>query len=149
AFWPGPITLVLPRAPGVPDIVTAGLRTVAVRVPAHPVARAVLAEAGVPVAAPSANLFGHIKPTPASPVADQLGDEVDLILDGGQSPVGVESTIVDLSDERPALLRPGAIEVERVAEVVGELTTPPAGGAPRAPGQLERHYSPRTPLVLV
>jgi len=149
SFWPGPLTLVLPRAERVPDIVTAGLSTVAVRVPSHPVARALLAAAGCPIAAPSANPFGYISPTLASHVDGQIGDQVDLILDGGPCTVGVESTIVDLSSERPALLRPGATETERIEALVGPLERPARSDAPRAPGQLASHYAPRTPVVLL
>ena len=148
-FWPGPLTLVVPRTPAIPDIVTAGLPTVAVRVPEHPVARALLAEARIPIAAPSANPFGYISPTLASHVERQIGADIELVLDGGACTVGVESTIVDLTGERPVLLRPGAIEAERIEAVVGELARAAKTEAPRAPGQLDSHYAPRTRLVLV
>ena len=148
-FWPGPLTLVLPKTDLVPDIVTSGLPTVAVRVPAHPVAQALLAASALPIAAPSANPFGYISPTTAEHVERQLGDRVSLILDGGECTVGVESTIVDLSGERPALLRPGGLPEERLRDVLGELERPERSTAPRAPGQLESHYAPRTRLVLV
>jgi L-threonylcarbamoyladenylate synthase len=149
AFWPGPLTLVVPKAEVVPDIVTAGLATVAVRVPAHPVARALLAAAGCPIAAPSANPFGYLSPTTAAHVEEQIGDAIDLVLDGGPCPLGVESTIVDVSGERPALLRPGATEVERIEALVGPLDRVERSDVPRAPGQLESHYAPRTPVILL
>ncbi len=150
AFWPGPLTLVLPRRPVVPDLVTSGLPSVAVRVPRHPVTRAVLRAAGVPVAAPSANPFGYVSPTTAAHVADQLGDAVDLILDGGPCAIGLESTIVSLLDDRPTLLRPGGIPRADLEAVIGPI----AEGVrvlerPLAPGQLARHYATRTPLRLI
>jgi L-threonylcarbamoyladenylate synthase len=149
AFWPGPLTLVVPRTAALHDIVTSGLHTVAVRVPEHPVARALLAESKMPIAAPSANPFGYISPTLAEHVQRQLGAAVELILDGGPCTIGLESTIIDVSGERPLLLRSGAIAAERIAAVIGELGRPVLTGAPAAPGQLESHYAPRTPLVLV
>jgi L-threonylcarbamoyladenylate synthase len=149
AFWPGPLTLIVPRAPAIPDIVTAGLPTVAVRVPEHPVARALLAEARIPIAAPSANPFGYISPTLAIHVERQIGAEIDLVLDGGACTVGVESTIVDVTGERPVLLRPGAIEAERIEAVVGVLERAARSDTPRAPGQLDSHYAPRTRLSLI
>ncbi len=149
AFWPGPLTLVLAKNERVPDIVTAGLPTVAVRVPAHPVARALIAASERPIAAPSANPFGYISPTRAEHVAAQIGGEVELILDGGPCEVGVESTIVDLSGAEPVLLRPGGIESERLEAIVGPLVRAQSGAAPRAPGQLPSHYAPRTPLRLL
>jgi L-threonylcarbamoyladenylate synthase len=149
AFWPGPLTMVLPKLDSVPDIVTSGLPTVAVRLPSHPVARALLEEAGLPIAAPSANPFGRLSPTMAEHVARGLGDSVDLILDGGSCQVGVESTIVDLSVEPVALLRAGATEIAEIEAVVGEVAMPLRPATPRAPGQLESHYAPRTNLVLL
>ena len=149
AFWPGPLTLVVPKTDAVPDIVTSGLPTVAVRRPAHPVARALLAESALPIAAPSANPFGYISPTLAEHVEKMLGGEVELVLDGGACTVGVESTIIDVSGERPVLLRPGAIPAERIEALVGPLGRPEPAGLPRAPGQLASHYAPRTRLVLV
>jgi L-threonylcarbamoyladenylate synthase len=149
-FMPGPLTLVLPRLPEVPLSVTAGLNTVAVRVPAHPVARALLAAADLPVAAPSANLFSRPSPTRAEHVLEDLGGRIDAIVDGGPTPVGVESTIVDLSEAQPRLLRPGGLAVEDIEAVLGmRLEPPPAAGAPRAPGMIATHYAPRTPLVLL
>ncbi|HUH14167.1 MAG TPA: L-threonylcarbamoyladenylate synthase, partial [Longimicrobiales bacterium] len=145
AFWPGPLTLVLPRGPLIPDEVTAGLGTVAVRVPRHPVALALLRAAAIPVAAPSANPYTRVSPTTAEHVAKGLGERVDLILDGGPTEVGIESAVVDLSSARPALLRPGAIERAALEAVVGPLARPegPAAGAPRpSPGMDTRHYAP-------
>ena len=151
AFWPGPLTLVVPKRDVVPSIVTAGLPTAAVRVPAHPVARALLAAAGCPIAAPSANPFGYISPTLAAHVAAQIGDGVDLILDGGPCPFGVESTILDVSGDRPALLRPGAVEIERIEALIGPVSRSSAAFSekPRAPGQLASHYAPHTAVVLL
>lgn len=146
-FWPGPLTMVLPKASAVPGLVTAGLATVAVRMPAHPVARALIESAGEPLAAPSANPFGTLSPTRAQHVASALGDRVDLVLDGGRSEQGIESTIVALSP-RPTLLRPGALPVESIERVTGPLARD-HGGTVRAPGQLEQHYAPRTPIRIV
>jgi tRNA threonylcarbamoyl adenosine modification protein (Sua5/YciO/YrdC/YwlC family) len=149
AFWPGPLTLVLTRQPIVPDAVTAGLDTVGVRVPAHPVARALIAAAGIPIAAPSANAYTRVSPTTAAHVVAQLGDRVELVLDGGPATVGIESTVVDVSGERPVLLRPGGIAAERIEALVGPLLRPAAvaGDAPRpAPGMVDRHYAPRARL---
>ncbi|MDF1501573.1 L-threonylcarbamoyladenylate synthase, partial [Roseisolibacter sp. H3M3-2] len=148
AFWPGPLTLVLPKRPHVPDALTAGLPAVAVRVPAHPVALALLRAAALPVAAPSANRFTELSPTTAAHVAKALGDRVDLIVDGGPAGVGIESTVVDLTGARPALLRPGPLGAEAIGAVLGETPTPGAVpdrvDAPRAaPGMVERHYAPR------
>jgi L-threonylcarbamoyladenylate synthase len=151
AFWPGPLTLVLPRDAQIPDIVTAGLPTVAVRVPAHPVARALLAACRVPVAAPSANRFMSLSPTSAAHVARGLGGRVDLILDGGDTPIGIESTVLDLSTRRPTLLRPGIIDEQELSAIVGSLDHAAAPGdesARPSPGMLDRHYAPRAPLHL-
>jgi L-threonylcarbamoyladenylate synthase len=148
-FWPGPLTLVLPKSDAVPSIVTAGAPTVAVRMPAHPVALAVIREAAVPLAAPSANPFGRVSPTKAGHVARALGDSVDLILDGGPSEHGVESTIVSLWPE-PAILRPGAIDADAIAEVTGPLSAPGSSPqTPATPGSVAHHYAPRTPLRLL
>ena len=149
-FWPGPLTLVLPRRPEVPDLVTAGLDTVGVRVPAHPAARAMIAAASTPVAAPSANPFGYVSPTTAAHVAELLGPAVDLVLDGGPCRVGVESTILSLAGDAPLLLRPGGVPREALEEVLG-VTVEVAGRAerPLAPGQLPRHYATRTPLKVL
>lgn len=145
-FWPGPLTLVLPKAPAVPGIVTAGLPTVAVRMPGHPVALELLRCAGVPVAAPSANPFGYLSPTRAEHVERMLGDRVDLILDGGLTTHGVESTIVLLS-EKPTVLRYGAIPLEELEPVVGPLALSVGEShKPLVPGQLPQHYAPHTPI---
>jgi L-threonylcarbamoyladenylate synthase len=152
-FWPGPLTLVLPRQPAVPLVVTAGLETVGVRVPSHPVAMQLLQAADLPVAAPSANLFGRPSPTRAEHVLEDLAGRVDLILDGGPTDVGVESTIVDLSGARPRLLRPGGLAAEAIEAALGvTLEGPPARATPGpqvSPGLLSTHYAPRTPLVLI
>jgi L-threonylcarbamoyladenylate synthase len=146
-FWPGPLTLVLPRRPEVPDLVTAGLDTVAVRVPAHPAARALIAAAGTPVAAPSANPFGYVSPTTAEHVGELLGRSVDLVLDGGPCAVGVESTILSLVGATPVILRPGGIPREALEEALGlPLRVVGRAARPLAPGQLEKHYATRTPL---
>lgn len=146
-FWPGPLTLVLPRRPEVPDLVTSGLDTVGVRVPAHPAARALIAAARTPVAAPSANPFGYVSPTTAAHVAELLGPAVDLVLDGGPCRVGVESTILSLGGEVPVILRPGGVPREALEEALGvALGVAGHAGRPLAPGQLEKHYATRTPL---
>src|SRR5260221_7854552 len=151
-FWPGPLTLVLPKRPAVPAEVSAGLDTVAVRVPAHPLARALLVEAGLPVAAPSANLFGRPSPTLAEHVLHDLRDRIDAILDGGRATLGVESTIVDVSNGRPRLLRPGGVPLEDIEAVLGLRLLPPPRpqeGSQVSPGLMSVHYAPRTPLVLI
>lgn len=150
SFWPGPLTLVLPRVhdangPRIPDLVTAGLDTVGVRVPAQPLALALLEATAFPVAAPSANPFGYVSPTTAEHVREGLGDRVDLVLDGGPCAVGVESTIVDLSGPLPRLLRPGGLPREAIEESLGQDLIwdgfrPPV--KTEAPGMLESHYSP-------
>jgi L-threonylcarbamoyladenylate synthase len=147
-FWPGPMSLVLKKRPAVPGLVTSGLSTVAVRMCAHPVARALLEAVGSPLAAPSANPFGRLSPTRAEHVAHMLGDRVDLILDGGATTYGIESTIVAL-EPRPALLRAGAIALEQIEAAIGPLERTAVGSEVRAPGQLRQHYAPATPLRLV
>ena len=151
-FWPGPLSLVLPKRPRVPDIVTAGLPSVAVRCPDHPIAQRLLAEASVPIAAPSANRFGEISPTNASHVRQQFGDPLLQVLDAGPSRIGLESTVISFVDGphgRPVLLRPGGVTLEQLQEVVGRVeTAPPSAERPSSPGQLTRHYSPRTPLTI-
>jgi len=157
AFWPGPLTLILKRAAGVPDCVTGGQDTVGLRIPGHPIALELLnafaGEAGgrhfSGLAAPSANRFGRISPTSAEHVRAELGDAVDAVLDGGECEVGIESTIVDLSRGRAVLLRPGQITPAQIAAIIGAEVAAPDAGAPRAPGVLESHYAPRTPLHLV
>ncbi len=144
-FMPGPLTLVLPKAPHVPDIVTAGRPTVAVRVPAHPVALALLRKAGCPVAAPSANRFGHTSPTRAEHVVADLGDAVDLILDAGPTPIGVESTVLDLTQDPPVILRPGGVPREALETVLGTVKMARSATertAAPSPGMLPRHYAP-------
>ena len=152
AFWAGPLTLVLPKKPMVPDAVTAGLPSVAVRVPAHRVARALMETCGLPVAAPSANRFSRPSPTSAAHVLADLDGRVDLILDGGATPIGVESTIVDCTADPPALLRPGGISREQIAAYVPALVVHErrgeVGAAQLAPGQLLRHYAPAAALTL-
>lgn len=156
-FWPGPLTLVLPRRAdaGVSELVSAGLPSLAIRVPAHPVARAVLAAAGCPVAAPSANPSGRVSPTTAQHVRAGLDGRVDLIVDGGRCAVGVESTVLDLTGATPTILRPGGVTPEDVAAVtggpVGRAATPhaPSTAAPLlSPGMLASHYAPATPVRL-
>jgi L-threonylcarbamoyladenylate synthase len=149
AFWPGPLTLILPRAPGVPDIVTGGQDSVGLRVPAHPVAQALLAAFGGGIAAPSANRFGRISPTTAGHVADDLGDAAAMIVDGGACAVGIESTIVAFAGDEPVLLRPGGIAAEQLARALGRAPRLPDAAAPRASGTLASHYAPRTPSRLV
>ena len=154
-FWPGPLTVIVPKSLQVPDEVTAGLPTVAVRVPIHPVARALIEAAGVPVAAPSANLFSRPSPTQASHVIDDLDGRIDLVIDGGVTAIGVESTVLDLTSDPPRVLRPGAITVDMLREVLGRvdaarapaLETASAAPMP-SPGMLEKHYSPRALLTL-
>ena len=149
-FWPGPLTLVLPAAPGVPREVRAGLETVAVRMPSHPVALALIRAAGVPVAAPSANTSGRPSPTTAAHVLEDLGGKIEVILDGGPAPVGVESTVLDMTAEVPTVLRPGGVPVEALAAVLGEVRRTRGGTArPRSPGMKYRHYAPRGTLILV
>lgn len=149
-FWPGPLSLVLPRraAAGISALAASGLDTLAVRAPAHPVALALLEAVGAPVAAPSANPAGGVSPTCAAHVADGLGKRVDAVLDGGPCAVGLESTVVDLSAGRPALLRPGGVPAEALAEILGPLDAPADGKGvpPRSPGRLESHYAPGLPV---
>lgn len=154
-FWPGPLTLVLPKKSVVPGVVSAGRPSVAVRMPRHPLLRRLLKLSGLPLAAPSANPFGYVSPTTAAHVQAGLGRKIPHILDGGPSAIGLESTIVDLRDPRkPRLLRPGAITRAQLERTLGCRVPPakaarhPSRGAQLAPGLLQRHYSPRTPLVL-
>lgn len=149
-FWPGPLTLVLRKKDVVPDLATSGLPHVALRVPAHPVAQALLRAFGGPLAAPSANRFGRISPTDAQAVRAELGDAVPLILDGGPCAVGLESTVLFLSDKQPLLLRAGGIPLEEIEAMVGPVQhAAPVDDRPQAPGQLKHHYAPRKPLRLV
>ena len=150
-FWPGPLTLILKRRAGsmISDLATAGLDSVAIRVPSHPVARALLIASDRPIAAPSANRSGRISATTAIHVAEELGERVDLILASGKSQLGLESTILDLSGDRPMLLRPGAVTIEEIAEAIGGIETGEGSpDKPNAPGQLRRHYAPATRLRL-
>jgi L-threonylcarbamoyladenylate synthase len=148
-FWPGPVTVVLLKEENIPDIVTAGLPSIAVRMPDHPMALSLIKESKCPIAAPSANPFGYLSPTTAGHVREQLGDQVDLILDGGPCTVGVESTIVSFLDGKPKLLRPGGVSLEEIESAIGEVEIRPIQeDRPSAPGMLSRHYAPRTPIVL-
>jgi L-threonylcarbamoyladenylate synthase len=149
-LWPGPLTLILPKQREVPDLATSGLPTVAVRFPDHPVARKLIALSTGAVAAPSANPFGRLSPTRAEHVRDQLGDRVDLILDGGRTRVGLESTVLDMTGPSPRILRPGGVPRERIEALIGPVETPEGNpsGPVSAPGQLKSHYAPRTPLTL-
>ncbi|QDT94382.1 Threonylcarbamoyl-AMP synthase [Gimesia algae] len=153
-FWPGPLTLVLPKKKVVPDLVTSGLDSVAIRIPAHPVARRLLELTQLPIAAPSANKFGRLSPTRAVDVAEQLGDEIKLILDGGPCTVGVESTVIQCTGEDPVLLRPGGISLEEIQACIGEIRLAEIKDYAEAnsqvsPGMLPKHYAPRTRLVIV
>ena len=154
-FWPGPLTIVMKRRSVVPDLVSAGLPTVAIRCPRHPLARRLLAVCGLPLAAPSANRFGYISPTCAEHVEAGLGERIDYVLDGGPCEIGLESTIVGMADPKcPILFRPGAISREELSAALGVEVSLPAPkadddfGPVDAPGMLKRHYSPRTPLTL-
>lgn len=147
-FWPGPLTVVLSKKEEVPDIVTSGLPTVAVRMPNHPMALSLIEKSECPIAAPSANPFGYLSPTTAEHVQEQLGDRVDLILDGGPCDVGVESTILSFSEKRPTLLRPGGIALEEIQMIIGPVEVRSDRGKVFAPGMLPRHYAPQTPMLL-
>jgi L-threonylcarbamoyladenylate synthase len=159
SLWPGPLTLVLPKREAVPDIVTSGLDTVALRLPAHYVARAIIAYSGTAIAAPSANPFGYLSPTLAEHVARGLGDKVDIIVDGGPCAVGVESTVLDMTRNPPRVLRPGGMPAEAIEAVIGPIGEwQPADAAARdrrepiaaaSPGLLDSHYAPHTPLRLM
>jgi len=152
AFWPGPLTLVLPRAEKIPGIVTAGGETVGIRWPSHPFIQAVIRECGFPLAAPSANLSSRISPTNAEHVRQQLGGKIPLIMDGGQSQVGIESTVLDLTVSPPKILRPGMIHVESLAAVVGNIQHPTSDiqhPLLKSPGLLAKHYSPKAKLIVL
>ena len=151
AFWPGALTLVVAKREdgGIADLTTAGLETIALRVPDHGVAQALLDKTGMPIAAPSANRSGHVSPTLAQHVEDDLGDGPAMILDGGATARGIESTVIDTTTERPALLRPGAVPREAIEDVLGmALVSATAEGKPASPGQLDSHYAPRAKLRL-
>jgi len=148
-FWPGPLTLVLQRRGdcGLSLLASAGLDTVAIRAPAHEVAQALLRETGRPLAAPSANRSGRVSPTEAAHVFEELGERVSLILDGGRTQVGLESTVLDISSETPALLRPGGVTLEQLTELLGPIEVS-ANDSPKSPGMLASHYAPSLPLRL-
>lgn len=148
AFWPGPLALVLPRRDGVPDAVTGGLDTVALRMPAHPLALDLLQAFGDGIAAPSANRYGRVSPTRAAHVRAELGDAVDRVLDGGDCDVGIESTLLDLSGDVPVLLRPGAIDAARIADVLGVTPIAASAQAAPSPGRVASHYAPRAKVAL-
>lgn len=145
-FWPGPLTLVLKKKETVPEIITAGHSTVAVRMPANKIALELIEKSGVPIAAPSANSFGQLSPTKAQHVKKQLGDKVDVILDGGATEVGIESTILEVTESEIFLLRPGGLAVESIEEIAGELKSKINESNPNSPGQLKYHYSPAKPI---
>jgi len=148
-FWPGPLTIVVPKRPAVADIVTAGLPNVGVRMPRHSVALELLRAAQTPIAAPSANLFGRISPTDAAHVREHLAGSVDMILDGGPCSVGIESTIVSFAGKVPMLLRPGGTPTEEIENLIGELCVPePTSQMSASPGRSLRHYAPATPVVI-
>ena len=148
-FWPGPLTLILRRAPGVSDAVTGGQDTVGLRVPSHPVAHALLTKFGGGIAAPSANRFGRVSATTAQHVKQEFGVVVDCVLEGGPSEIGIESTIVAVTGARPVLLRPGHIPAREIEEAAGVPLGAPDSGSPRAPGTLAAHYAPQTPLLVM
>ncbi|WP_298863655.1 L-threonylcarbamoyladenylate synthase [uncultured Gimesia sp.] len=152
-FWPGPLTLVVPKTGVVPDLVTSGLGSVAIRIPAHPIARQLLEAAKLPIAAPSANKFGCLSPTLAQHVEEQLGNEIKLILDGGPCSVGVESTVIQCIEDTPVLLRPGGISLEEIEACIGQVRIAKIEDhaevkSPESPGMLPRHYAPRARLVI-
>jgi L-threonylcarbamoyladenylate synthase len=148
-FWPGPLTVVVRKSDAVPDIITSGLPTVAIRMPRHDVAISLIKKSGKPIAAPSANPFGYLSPTEAKHVEEQLGSKVDMILDGGSCTVGVESTIVKFHNGRIHLLRPGGIPVEEIQRVIGSIAHSSPDEIPDAPGQMPWHYAPRAKVVLI
>jgi len=148
-FWPGPLTLVLPKQKDIPGIVTSGLDTVAVRMPSHPAAQKFLRETRTAVAAPSANPFSYLSPTTAQHVEDQIGKQIDMVLDGGSCGIGVESTVLDLSEREPLLLRPGGLPSEEIERVIGKVLLRTTSMEPHSPGQLLHHYAPRTPIQLL
>ncbi len=151
SFWPGPLTMVLPRSPKIPDAVTAGGKTVGLRWPSHPLMQAVIRQCGFPLAAPSANLANEVSPTIAEHVEKALGERISMIVDGGLSQVGIESTVIDLTSNPPRLLRPGMIHEESLLAVLGELTLGFGDSEEvlKSPGMLKKHYSPKAKLVLL
>lgn len=148
-FWPGPLTMVMPRAPNVHDIVTGGQDTVAIRVPSHPMAQQLLTAFGGGIAAPSANRYGKLSPTRAEHVREELGDTVKVILDGGECQIGLESTIVSFEGQSVRLLRPGGVTAAQIRQVVGELLIGADLESPRVPGGTASHYAPTTPMAIV
>ncbi|MCM8833311.1 MAG: L-threonylcarbamoyladenylate synthase [Candidatus Omnitrophica bacterium] len=148
-FWPGPLTIILPKTEKVPYIVTAGLDTVAIRMPSHIVAIEILKRIDFPIAAPSANIFGRLSPTEAKHVDEQIGDKIELIIDGGRCPVGIESTVIDLTTEKNIILRPGGIPKEKIEEIIGKVEIIQKIEKIYSPGQLPIHYSPKTPLKIL
>lgn len=154
-FWPGALTLVLPRSSGIPAEVSAGLDTVAIRMPANPIALTLIEHAGIPIAAPSANRFGHTSPTTAAHVLADLGDKIDFLIAGGESNVGVESTVLDLTHQPPLILRPGGVSQEQLTKAIGEVvlrddhSVQDQKDPMPSPGMLSRHYAPLTTLVLI
>lgn len=149
AFWPGPLTMVMPRAAHVHDVVTGGQDTIAIRVPAHPMAQQLLTAFGGGIAAPSANRYGRLSPTRAEHVREELGDSVRLVLDGGECQLGLESTIVAFEGSTVRLLRPGSVTAGQIRAVVGELAIGAAHESPRVPGTTPGHYAPATPMIIV
>ena len=148
-FWPGPLTLLLKKKNVIPDLVTAGLDTVAVRIPRHPITKSLLKQLDFPLAAPSANPFGYVSPTTAQHVDDQLGDKIGYILDGGACRVGVESTIIGFEDDQVLIYRLGGMSIEDIEEVIGKVKLMPHSSSnPTTPGMLESHYAPKKHLVL-
>lgn len=145
-FWPGPLTIVITKKPIVPDIVTAGLPTVAIRMPSHSIARQLIAASGTPIAAPSANPFGYLSPTTAEHVREQLGASVDMIIDGGPADIGIESTVIEIINDQATLLRPGGVTLEEIEALIGPVMRYTTATDPHAPGQLKYHYSPHTPI---
>jgi len=148
-FWPGPLTMVMRRAPNVHDVITGGQDTIAIRVPAHPMAQQLLTAFGGGIAAPSANRYGRLSPTRAEHVREEFAEAVRVILDGGECQIGLESTIVAFEDEGVRLLRPGSVTAAQIKGVVGELLLGAASASPRVPGSVPTHYAPRTPLAIV
>ena len=155
-FWPGPLTVILPKSNLIPDQVSAGLPTVAVRLPSHPLARAVIQEAGVPLAAPSANVSGSPSPTAAAHVLHDLDGKIDAVIDGGPCTIGLESTVITLAEETPVLLRPGAVTLEQLQQVLGTVKMADAvlhqlkqGSVAASPGMKYKHYAPKAKLILL
>jgi L-threonylcarbamoyladenylate synthase len=148
-FWPGPLTLILKASEHVPAILTGGQKTIGIRMPGHPVARKLLSVFGGAIAAPSANKFGRISPTCAEHVIEELGDVVEIVLDGGSCSLGLESTIIDLSANKPRILRPGPLTIEEIGETLGESISTDKNNAPRVSGSLSVHYAPHTPTQII